>query len=74
MVEMNCDVLIESPIHVIHLKDVIMRNIRRLSHSKKKEEIKQFVESHFVIGREFALGLPISVFNLISDGIRHFSQ
>jgi hypothetical protein len=55
----NCDAPVESPLHMIHLKDIAMRNIRRFLHSKKKEEIKQFVESHFVIGREFALGLPI---------------
>jgi hypothetical protein len=73
MVEMNRDAPVGSPPHVIHLKDVAMRNIRRFSHSKKKE-IKQFVQSHFAIGREFALGLPISVLDLISDGIRHFNQ
>jgi hypothetical protein len=74
MVEVNCDAPVEPPLHVIHLKDVAMRNIRRFSHFKKKEEIKQFVESHFAIRREFALGLPISVLDLISNGIRHFSQ
>jgi hypothetical protein len=74
MVEVNRDAPVEPPLHVIHLKDFAMGNIRRLSHFKKKEEIKQLVESHFAIGREFALGLPISVLDLISDGIRHFSQ
>jgi hypothetical protein len=74
MVEVNRDAPVESLLHVIHLEDIAMRNIRRFSHSKKKEEIKQFVESHFVIGRGFVLGLPISVLDLISDGIRHFSQ
>jgi hypothetical protein len=74
MVEVNRDAPVESSLHVIHLKDVAMRNIRQYCHSKKKEETKQFVESHFAIGREFALGLPISVLNLISDGVRHSSQ
>jgi hypothetical protein len=40
MVEVNRDAPVESPLHVIHLKDVAMWNIRRFSHSKKKEEIK----------------------------------
>jgi hypothetical protein len=74
MVEVNRDASVESPLHVVHLKDVAMRNIRRFSHSKKKEELKQFVESHFAIGSESTFGLPISVLDLISDGIRHFSQ
>jgi hypothetical protein len=74
MMEVNRDTPVQSPLHVIHLKELAMRNIRRFLHSKNKEEIKQFVESHFAIGREFALGLSISVLDLISDGIRHFSQ
>jgi hypothetical protein len=59
---------------MIHLREVAVRNIKRFSHSKRKEEIRQFVEGSFVIGTEFALELPISVLDLISDGIRHFSQ
>jgi hypothetical protein len=74
MVEMNRHAPVESPLHAIDLNDVAMRNIRRFSHSKKKEEIRQFVENHFAIGQEFALGLPISVFDLISDRIRHVNQ
>jgi hypothetical protein len=74
MMEVNRDAPVKLPLHMVHLKDVAMRNIGRFSRSKKKEEIKQFVESHFAIGREFALGLPISVLDLISDGIKHFSQ
>jgi hypothetical protein len=37
-------------------------------------EIEAYVQNHFVIGDEFALGRPISVFRLISDRIAHFSQ
>jgi hypothetical protein len=36
MVEVNRDPPVESLLHVIHLKDVAMSNIRRFSHSKKK--------------------------------------
>jgi hypothetical protein len=58
---------------VIHLKEVAVGNTKRFSRSKRKEEIRQFVEGNFVIGTEFALGLPISVLDLISDGIRRVS-
>jgi hypothetical protein len=40
MVEVNRDAPVESPFHVIHFKDIAMRNIRRFSRFKKKEEIR----------------------------------
>jgi hypothetical protein len=61
-------------LHVVHLKEVVVCNIKRFSHSKRKEEIREFIKGNFVIGTAFALGLPISALDLISDGIRHFSQ
>jgi hypothetical protein len=73
IVEVNRNPPDDLRLQVIRLKEVAVLNIRRFSHSKRKEEIRQFVEGNFVIGTEFALGLPISVLDLISDGIRHFS-
>jgi hypothetical protein len=40
----------------------------------KKEEIRQYVDEHCIIGAEFALGLPISVLDLISEGIHVFQK
>jgi hypothetical protein len=51
-----------------------VRQIKRLSHCRKTMEIEAYVQNHFVIEDEFALGRPISVFGLISDGIAQFSQ
>jgi hypothetical protein len=37
-------------------------------------EIQAYVEQHFGIGGDFFLGRPVSVFGLISDGIKYFSK
>jgi hypothetical protein len=74
IVEMNRNPPDNSRLHLVHLKEVAVRNVKRFSHSKRKEEIRQFIKGSIVSGTEFALGLPISVLDLISDGIRHFSQ
>jgi hypothetical protein len=46
----------------------------RFSRSRNKEEIKRYVEENFVFGGEFALGLLISVLDMISSGIRHIKR
>jgi hypothetical protein len=50
-----------------------VREIKNFSHSKKTAEIREYVREHFQVGSGFALGLPVSVFGLISDGISRFS-
>jgi hypothetical protein len=60
--------------HVKGLKEFARRTIKRFSHTRQKEKLKQYVEEHFVIGDTFALGIPMSVLELISSGIREFSK
>jgi hypothetical protein len=50
------------------------KQIKRFAHSKKTVEIQVDVEQHFRIGGGFAFGRPVSVFGLISDGIKYFSK
>jgi hypothetical protein len=64
----------ESPAHIMFVKDFAVRNIRRFSGSRKKEEVREYVEENLFVGAEFALGLPMSVLGLISEGIRHFRK
>jgi hypothetical protein len=63
-----------SPAHATYVKDLAVRNIKRFSGSRSKEEIGQYVEDNLVMSPDFALGLPISVFDLISRGIEHFRK
>jgi hypothetical protein len=63
-----------APSNPAKLQAQAVSQIKRFSHSRKTMEIEAYVHNHFVIGNEFALGRPISVFRLISDGIAHFSQ
>jgi hypothetical protein len=51
-----------------------LTNIKRFSHSRNREEINKYVEENFVFGGEFDFGLLISVFDMISSGIRHFKR
>jgi hypothetical protein len=51
-----------------------VRQIKNFSHSTKTTEIRAYVQEHFQVGNGFALGLPVSVFGLISEGISHFSE
>lgn len=51
-----------------------VRQIKNFSHSRKTTEIRVYVQEHFQVGNGFALGLPVSVFGLISEGISHFSE
>jgi hypothetical protein len=55
-------------------KNHAVKQIKRFAHSKKTVEIQTYVEQHFRIGGEFALGQPVSVFGLISDRIKYFSK
>jgi hypothetical protein len=43
-------------------------------HSRDKSKIQKYVDHKFTVDRGFALGLPISVPNLISEGIMPFSS
>jgi hypothetical protein len=63
-----------TPPNPAKLQAQAVRQIKRFSYSRKTMEIEAYVQNHFVIGNEFSLGRPISVFRLISDGIAHFSQ
>jgi hypothetical protein len=53
-----------------YIKNLMTCNIKRFSGSKKKDDIRRYVEENFVMDIEFALGLPISVLGLISEGIQ----
>jgi hypothetical protein len=64
----------DSPQHITDLNDLAVRNIKRFSHSRKREEIRKYVDNNFVMSADFPLGLPISVFDLISGGIEHFKS
>jgi hypothetical protein len=64
----------QSPAHVAYLKDLAARNIKRFSGSRSKEEIRKYVQDNLVMSADFALGLRISVFDLISGGIEQFRQ
>jgi hypothetical protein len=61
-----------TPTHLTGLKNLAIKNITRFSRSRNREEIKRYVEENFVFGSEFALGLSISVFDMVSSGTRHF--
>jgi hypothetical protein len=51
-----------------------VKQIKRFAHSKKIVELQAYVEQHFRIGGGFALSRPVSVFGLICDGIKYFSE
>jgi hypothetical protein len=61
-----------SPVHIASMKDFTMRNVKRVSRSKRKDDIKTCVDKSFTMGSQFALGLPIAIFNLISGS--HISE
>jgi hypothetical protein len=50
-----------------------VKQINRFSYSKKTAEIKEYVERHFEIRNGFTLGLPVSLFGLLGDGIASFA-
>ena len=50
-----------------------VKNIRRYSHYKKKNEIKEYVEEHMEDEEIYIFGRSISLFRVISNGIHHFT-
>jgi hypothetical protein len=60
--------------HTERMKLIPVANIEKFSDSKRKEEIAEYVETHSRRGTAFALGMPMTVFQPISDGIAKFSQ
>jgi hypothetical protein len=50
----------------------IMRESTEATRSRNMEDIQRCVEEDFVFGGKFALGLTISVLDMISSGTRHF--
>jgi hypothetical protein len=46
------------PVHTAYMKDLAMRDIKRVSRSKRKDDIKAYVDKSFTMGSQFALGLP----------------
>jgi hypothetical protein len=64
----------ESPADTAYLKDLAIGNIKRFSHSRSKSEIQKYVDQSFKVDEGLALGLPISVVNVISKGIMSFNQ
>jgi hypothetical protein len=62
------------PARASDLKNLAARNIEHFSNSREKAAIVQYVEANFVLGDEFAVGLPISILDLISTGVLHFRQ
>jgi hypothetical protein len=59
----------ESRAHIACLKDLARRNIKRFSHSTSRGEIQKYVNQSFKVDGDFALGLPISILNLIPEDI-----
>ena len=68
--------VIDDEVHEINLLKILaVKNIKRFSHSKDKEEIEKFFDDHFNSEfQEFALGYPIEFFDVISKGIKFFTD
>jgi hypothetical protein len=64
----------ESPVYIADIKDLAIRNIKRFSGPKRKDDIKAYVDKNFTMGSQFVVGLSIAVFDLISEGIAHFRK
>ncbi|KAK8884525.1 hypothetical protein M9Y10_043639, partial [Tritrichomonas musculus] len=61
--------------HVGILKTIAIKNIKRFSHSKQKDEIAKYFDDHFHSEfKKFALGYPIEFFTVVSEGIEFFSS
>jgi hypothetical protein len=69
MQKLEREVSHESPAHIAYLKDLARQNTKRFSHSRSKTEIQKYVNQTFKVDEGFALGLPISILNLISEEI-----
>jgi hypothetical protein len=44
-----------SPVHIPNMEDLAMRNIKRFSRSKGKDDIKAYVDQNLTMGSQFAL-------------------
>lgn len=54
----------------ITIKTIAVRNIKKHTNFRPKEDIKKYVHDNFVPQyKEFALGYPIEFFTVISNGI-----
>jgi hypothetical protein len=60
--------------HVKGLKEFARRTIKRFSHRREKEELRQYMDDHVAIGNVLALGMPTSILELISLGIKEFPK
>ena len=58
------------------IKEIGVKNIKKFSHvKKKKKEIEQYFDENYKPKyQEFALGYPIELFTVISNGIEQFSS
>jgi hypothetical protein len=57
-----------------YLQNLAVRNIRFYTHYQNKVILKDFVKDNFSVSAQYALGIPLSVINLISLGILRFSN
>jgi hypothetical protein len=62
--------------HMGYMKKPAMNNIKRFSHHREKDEIRQNTEARFWNGAisEFARGVAIKALELISERIRHLRR
>jgi hypothetical protein len=51
-----------------------MANIKQVFHSRQKEEMQGDVGTHYRQGLTGALGMPMTIFQLISERINKFSK
>jgi hypothetical protein len=60
--------------HTERMKVIAMTMANMKKHSKQREEIQEYIERHDRQATRFALGMPMSIFQLISNGIAKFSK
>ena len=68
---------VQSKSQIDKIKKMAVRNIKKFSHSKKKDQKNienYFDENYKPKNLEFALGYPIELFEVISRGIEKFSK
>lgn len=62
-------------VQIDFLKKIAVKNIKRFSHSKQKEQIEKYFDDHFNSEfKIFVLGYPIEFFTIVSEGIQFFSS
>jgi hypothetical protein len=74
IVTIEREVLDALPIYIADVKGFEMRNIKRFSQLKRKDDRKAYMDKSFTMGYRLPLGLPIAIFGLISEGIAHFRK